>query len=141
VKALLLLLLGASAAAAGRLERYTPAAFSSQQQKDAYILLQFNSDSCTVCPRQEISLQRLASESSQPAVRYFKATFEVEDELKKLYGVSAMSTLLVFRGRYLIGRSAGLYTEDEIRAFLHKSMLEDRGKPKGRPKRKYGPKR
>lgn len=141
MRTLLLLLLSVPAAAAGRLERYNPGTFSAQQQKGSYILLQFNSDACTVCPRQETSLQRLAAEPAQPAVHYFKATFEQEEELKKLYGVSAMSTLLVFRGRYLIGRAAGLYTEDEIRAFLHKSMLQDRGKPKGRPKRKFGPKR
>lgn len=127
--------------AAGRLEPYGMAAFSAQQQKNGYIVLQFHSSACNVCPRQETTIERLSKEPSQPPVQFYQAIFEREEELRKLYQVSAMSTLLVFRGRFLIGRSAGLYTEDEIRTFLMKTMAEDRGRPKVRPKRKFGTKR
>jgi len=55
--------------------------------------------------------------------------------------VTAASTLIVFRGKNVIGRSAGLFTEDEIRQFIEGARFRSRARPKPKPKRTYRPKR
>ena len=134
-------LLAAFAFAAGRLEPYNAGVFAAQQTKGAVIVLQFSSSGCNVCPGQQQSLERLAEEPSAPSIQFYQANYDREEELRKLYQVNAMSTLLVFRGRYLIGRCAGLFTEDEIRSFLQKTLLQERGRPRTRPKTVFGPRR
>jgi len=129
------------ACAAGHLEPYNAGVFAAQQTKGAIILLQFNSSGCNVCPGQQATLERLAQEPAEPSVQFYQANFDREEELRKLYQVNAMSTLLVFRGRNLIGRCAGLFTEDDVRSFLQKTLLHDRGRLKARPKTIFGPKR
>ena len=137
--AVLLLLLGAPPCEA--LEAYSPSAFASWADKDRVIVLQFRSPSCSVCPRQELSLERLAQEEPKPVPVFLQAHYDREEDLRRKYKVEGASALLVFRGQRYLGSSIRLYTEEDIRSFLHQILLQDRGKPKQRPKRRPGPRR
>ncbi|MFA6030191.1 MAG: thioredoxin family protein [Elusimicrobiota bacterium] len=136
-----LLLAPAAAGATGVLGTYSSALFSSQQGKDGYTVIQFHSEDCSVCPRQETMLDRLARDPAWQNVLFLQARYEKEEELRRTYGVDALSTLLFFRGKRLIGRSAGLYTDEELRSFFLRSQRQDRGRPKSRPERRFLPRR
>lgn len=138
---ILFLLLGPGAASCAALEAYSPSAFAAWAEKDRVIVLQFRSPGCSVCPRQELALERLSREEAKPVPVFLQAHYDREEELRRKYKVEGASALLVFRGQRLLGSSMRLYTEEDIRSFLHQILLQDRGKPKQRPARRAGPRR
>jgi len=136
----LLALLAAAASAAG-LRPFDAGRFEALKAEGRTVILQFSSQSCAACPQQEQALRRLSEEPGELTPVFFQFPFSPVDEFCQRNRVGAPSTLLMFRGKRLIGRSAGLYAEEDIRAFIQDSRLRSRGKPPERPKRSIRPKR
>jgi hypothetical protein len=130
---LALLPAAAGGASSGGLEAFTQARLDSQAQKGAYTLVQFDSQACDVCSRQQAALERLARESLHPPVLILQAGFERDADLRRAYRVQSVSSLLLLRGRRQVACTGGFYSEDDIRSFLVSSMRADRGRPSGKP--------
>ncbi|MFH1723628.1 MAG: thioredoxin family protein [Elusimicrobiota bacterium] len=127
--------------AVGYLAMYKPGRFRQLQRQGRMVVLQFHSDSCELCVRQEESLERLARETGGIKAVFLQVDFDAEGDLRERYRVSAPMTLLLFRGESLLARETGLSTEDEIRTFVREEVQRSRGRPKPRPKRLFLPKR
>jgi thiol-disulfide isomerase/thioredoxin len=138
---ILLLALAAASAWAGGLTPFNASRFAALQAEDRTTVLYFFSASCGVCPQQQETLKRVASEPGPLTPTVFEVAFSPSDEVCRRYEVTAASTLIVFRGKNVIGRSAGLFTEDEIRQFIEGARFRSRARPKPKPKRTYRPKR
>ncbi|MFA5140981.1 MAG: thioredoxin family protein [Elusimicrobiota bacterium] len=126
---------------AGGMVPFNAARFAALQAEDRTAVLYFFSANCGVCPQQEEALKRIAAEPGPLTPTVFQITFVPADEVCRRYEVTAPSTLIIFRGKSVIGRSAGLFTEDEIRQFIEGARFRSRARPKPRPKRTYRPKR
>ncbi|MFA6092049.1 MAG: thioredoxin family protein [Elusimicrobiota bacterium] len=120
---------------------YSAAALSLQQQKGGYAVVQFDSSDCSLCPRQAAALDRLSADPYWKSVLFLRARYEQEAALRNAYGVSSMATVLVLRAGRVIGRSVGMYLEEDLRGFLIRSRMQDRGRPRSRPARRFGPHR
>jgi hypothetical protein len=137
----LLAVLSAVTAAAAGLKPFDVARFETLQAQGRTILLQFNAQACAVCPQQVETLRRISEEPGELTPVVLQVAFSPTDDFCQQRGVSAPSTLLMFRGKRLIGRAAGLVTEEDVRAFIQESRLRYRGKPPARSKRTIRPKR
>lgn len=137
----MLALLLASPACGQALRSFDLARFEALGAARRTMVVQFYSDNCAVCPQQEEMLKRVASEPGPLTPAFFQVDFNASRDLREIYGVTNPSELLVFKGRALIGRGSGLYTERDIRALIRDSRMRARGRPRPRQKRTFRPKR
>ena len=142
--ALIALLLPVSAIAQSRrmqmLETFDAENFGKYQNEGRTIVIQFHSDSCSLCKQQERALKRFAREKDPTTPTFFQAILGVHGSLGMLYNAKP-STMLVFRGNRLVGKETGVTSADAIRELIVKSVMKSRGLPRPRPKRKFKPKR
>ncbi|HBL17643.1 MAG: hypothetical protein A2X36_14665 [Elusimicrobia bacterium GWA2_69_24] len=126
--------------ATGSLQNFQSARFRSLQAEGRLVLLQFTSAGSEICSVQEKSLERLAQSGDKTTPVFFQVDSDAEESLRTQYKATP-STLLLFRGSQLIGRVAGVHTEEDIRRFLRDTLSALRGQPKLRAKRPHRPKR
>lgn len=126
--------------ATASLQAFQSGRFRSLQGEGKLVLLQFNSAGSEICSVQEKSLERLAQTADKTTPVFLQVDSDAEEALRTQYKATP-STLLLFRGAQLIGRVAGVHTEEDIRRFLRETLSELRGKPKLRAKRPHRPKR
>lgn len=139
MKTLLLALLACCARPAAALEAFTQAKFEALQGRNRTILVQFNAPRCAVCLHQEVFLGRILQDPVPWAPAVLQAAFDKDEEFKRRCQVTALGTLIVFRGKQEISRAEGLYTEEGIRSFIQDSLSKSRGRPKPRPATPFKP--
>lgn len=135
------LLIIASGLFAGTFEMFGDEKFALSQTQERTILLHFYRLGCPVCDEQVKALKELAAIGGALSPVSLMVEFDKEQEIRSLYGVTAPSTMLLFKGKRLIGRSVGKMRIQEIRDFVRESRMNARGLPPRRPKRSILPKR
>jgi len=136
----LILALGAGARA-GELRPFASKDLDALMAGRRTVVIQFHAENCEVCVRQRQALARIARGASRTDPVFLYAEHEREPDLRRQYGVTALSTLLVLRGDRVLGRVTGIFAEEEIRAFIHLSRMRSRAKPRARPKASFRPER
>jgi thiol-disulfide isomerase/thioredoxin len=144
-RALFLLILLASAVysqtrRAPILDTFDAETFGAHQDDGRTIVLQFHSSTCELCVAQEALLNEFAREKDPTTPSFFQADVRANATLATLYGAKP-STLLVFRGKRLLGQKTGISQRREIFEFIKSSVMRSRGRPKPRAKREFKPKR
>ncbi len=122
------------------LESYDAEVFAAHQEEGRTIVIQFHSESCGLCTQQEKVLKKISRQKDPTTPSFFQATLGVHSSLAMLYGAKP-STILVFRGKRLVGRETGVANANALRGLIVRSVMKSRGLPRPRPKRKIIPKR
>lgn len=87
------------------------------QLADKPVIVDFWSPDCPPCRRLLPILEGLANEG----LPVYKATIEDEPELAQHFGVSALPTLLLFKGGEVVDRLVGLSSRDRILEFYNRA--------------------
>jgi thiol-disulfide isomerase/thioredoxin len=122
------------------MQLFTYDRLAALQAEGRTVLVQFDAPACGVCQAQSQALQVLAGEPL-PAPAVLRAAFAGEESFRKRYGVTAPSTLLLFKGGELLGRAAGLTSGREIRHFVREHRMRYRFRPGSSVRRPFIPKR
>ncbi|OIO07691.1 MAG: hypothetical protein AUJ52_09730 [Elusimicrobia bacterium CG1_02_63_36] len=122
------------------LDTFDAETFGAQQEDGRTIVLQFHSSNCELCVAQERLLGEFARETDPTTPSFFQADMGSQGNLATLYGAKP-SSLLVFRGKMLVGQETGLTRREAILELITKSVMRSRGLPRPRPKRDFKPKR
>lgn len=117
------ILLGALPASAAEWKHFTTEEFAAAQAADKPILIDVFAAWCPTCRAQNPILVQLTRQPKFKDMIVFKIDFDTQkDELRAL-NVRAQSTLIVFKGKKEVGRSAGDTSEISIEGLLDKTLL------------------
>jgi thioredoxin 1 len=115
------LLCAAAAAQALDIKPYMPAALAEAQKANMPVALHFRADWCPTCRLQDRALEALKAEPDLK-LTVLAVNYDTEAELKKRFGVSRQSVLLVLRGQKETARSLNDTTEAGLRAALKSAL-------------------
>jgi thioredoxin 1 len=87
------------------------------QLADKPVIVDFWSPECPPCRRLLPILEGLSNEG----IPVFKATIEDEPELAQHYGISALPTLVLFKGGEVVDRLVGLTSKERILNFYNRA--------------------
>lgn len=110
--------LPASAAA----QRFTSAAFAAAQAAGKPILVEVTAPWCPTCRAQQPILQKLTAEPRFRDLVFLSVDFDSQKDVLRTLNVQSQSTLVVFKGRQEVGRSAGDTNAASIAALVAKSI-------------------
>ncbi len=97
-------------------------AFARTRGANRPVALQFHSGWCPVCVMQERGVRALKDEKLFEQLVVYQADYFKEDELRRRFGVTSFSTLLVFRGSQERGRATGDFRVDDLRRLFAKAL-------------------
>lgn len=97
-------------------------AFARTRGANRPVALQFHSGWCPVCVMQERGVRALKDEKIFEQLVVYQADYFKEDELRRRFGVTSFSTLLVFRGSQERGRATGDFRVDDLRRLFAKAL-------------------
>jgi thioredoxin 1 len=100
---------------------YTEAAFAQAQKAGQASALHFHADWCPTCKKQSASIEQLKADKALD-VTIFVANYDTEKALKQKLGVSAQSTLIVFKGDAEKSRLAGQTSPAAIKEALTSAL-------------------
>jgi thiol-disulfide isomerase/thioredoxin len=110
--------LPASAAA----QRFTQAAFEAAQAAGKPILVEVTAPWCPTCRAQQPILQKLAAEPRFRDLVFLSVDFDSQKDVLRTLRVQSQSTLVVFKGKQEVGRSAGDTNAASITALVARSI-------------------
>ncbi len=112
-----LLLCAAATAQALDIKPYSADALALAQKSDAPVALHFRANWCPTCRAQDKVLDGLKAE---PALKLtvLSVNFDTDKDIQRQLAVKSQSTLVVFKGKKEVARSAGDTSVDGIRAAL-----------------------
>lgn len=117
------ILLGVMPASAAEWKPFTADEFAAAQAADKPILIDVFAAWCPTCRAQNPILVQLTRQPKFKDMVVFKIDFDNQKaDLRKL-NVRAQSTLIVFKGKKELGRSAGDTSEISIEGMLDKTLL------------------
>ncbi|AVO44256.1 thioredoxin family protein [Phreatobacter cathodiphilus] len=108
------------ASAAG--QRFTQAAFAAAQAAGKPILVEVTAPWCPTCRAQQPILQKLTAEPRFRDLVFLSVDFDSQKDVLRALNVQSQSTLVVFKGRQEVGRSAGDTNAASITALVAKSI-------------------
>lgn len=97
-------------------------AFEAAQAAGKPILLEVHAPWCPTCKAQEPILSKLSSEAKFKNMVRFNIDFDSQKDLLRKYNVRTQSTLIAFKGKQEVGRSAGDTNATSIEALLAKAI-------------------
>ena len=97
--------------------------FAAAQAADKPILIDVFAAWCPTCGAQNPILVRLTRQPKFKDLVVFKIDFDTQKEDLRALNVRAQSTLIVFKGRKELDRSAGDTSEISIEGMLDKTLL------------------
>ncbi|MCZ8313619.1 thioredoxin family protein [Phreatobacter sp.] len=123
----LMLAAGAAAIVAARPasatgQRFTQAAFDAAQAAGKPILVEVTAPWCPTCRAQQPILQKLTAEPRFRDLIFLSVDFDSQKDVVRALNVRSQSTLVVFKGRAEVGRSAGDTNAESIAALVAKSI-------------------
>lgn len=116
------LALGASAAHAGPIQRFSTAALASAQRAGKPILIDVHADWCPTCRRQAPTIDALARDPSFSRLVILKLDYDSQKPERVALGVRMQSTLIAYRGRSERGRATGITDPAQIRALAASAL-------------------
>ncbi len=116
-----LLVCAAASAHALDIKPYSADALAVAQKSDAPVALHFRANWCPTCRAQDKVLDSLKAE---PALKLtvLSVNFDTDKDIQRQLSVKSQSTLVVFKGKKEVARSAGDTSADGIRAALKAAL-------------------
>lgn len=111
-------LVAATCASALEIKPYSAEALAAAQAAGQPVAVQFHADWCPTCRKQEKAMSGLKADPELAGVTVLVADFDEEKDLKKQMNVRMQSTIVVFKGRQEVTRSAGVTDASALRAVL-----------------------
>lgn len=96
-------------------------AFETAQATGQPILIEVHADWCPTCRAQLPILNKLSNEAAFENIQRFRVDFDANKDLVKKFGAKIQSTLVLYKGKQEVARSAGETDESQIRAMLAKA--------------------
>lgn len=109
-------------ALAGEWKSFDNSEFAAAQKEGKTVVLDFHADWCGTCRKQKTILSGLMKEEKFKGTLGFTVDYDSAADLKKRFGVSKQSTLIVFKGGKEVARSTGVTDKDEITALVSKGL-------------------
>ncbi len=103
-------------------QRFTQAAFEAAQAAGKPILVEVTAPWCPTCRAQQPILQRLTAEPRFRDLVFLSVDFDSQKAVLRSLNVQRQSTLVVFKGRQEMGRSAGDTDAASISALVARSL-------------------
>ncbi len=103
-------------------QRFTQAAFEAAQAAGKPILLEVTAPWCPTCRAQQPILQKLTTDPRFRDLVFLSVDFDSQKDVLRSRERQSQSTLVVFKGRQEVGRSAGDTNEASITALVAKSI-------------------
>ena len=105
-----------------RAQRFTQAAFDAAKAAGKPILVEVTAPWCPTCRAQQPILQKLTTDPRFRDLVVLTVDFDSQKDVLRSLNVQSQSTLVVFKGRQEVGRSAGDTNEASITALVAKSI-------------------
>jgi thiol-disulfide isomerase/thioredoxin len=121
-KAAFLSILSASLSFAGEVKQYTQAGFDQLASEGKPVVLAIQASWCPTCKAQKPIIDDLMGQAAYRDVTTLTIDFDAEKPLLKKYKVSVQSTLIGFKGRREVARSAGDTTRAGIETLVKKTV-------------------
>ncbi len=103
-------------------QRFTQAAFAAAQAAGKPLLIEVTAPWCPTCRAQQPILQKLTAQPRFRDLVFLSVDFDSQKDVLRTLNVQSQSTLVVFKGRQEVGRSAGDTNEASITALVAKSI-------------------
>ena len=116
-------LLGVMPASAAEWKDFTANEFAAAQAADKPILIDVFAAWCPTCRAQNPILVQLTRQPKFKDLVVFKIDFDTQKDAWRALNVRAQSTLIVFKGKKELDRSAGDTSEISIEGMLDKTLL------------------
>jgi thiol-disulfide isomerase/thioredoxin len=101
---------------------YEAQGFAKAQAAGKVVAIQFHSGWCPVCVMQERGVKAIKDEKPLADVTVFQADYFKEEALRKRFGVTSFSTLVVFRGEAERSRTTGDFRPEQLRDLFAKAL-------------------
>jgi len=101
---------------------FNQAQFDATRAAGKPVAVVFHADWCPTCRAQAPVLKELAQSPELRPVTLYVADFDTERALKKSLGVTAQSTIVVFKNGQEIARSTGDTQRDSLAALLRHAI-------------------
>jgi thiol-disulfide isomerase/thioredoxin len=115
------LALGSSASAMDK-KPFDAKAFEAAQAAGKPILIEVHAPWCPTCKAQEPILARLSKNTKFKDVVRFNIDFDSQKDLLRRFNARTQSTLIAFKGKQEVGRSAGDTNAASIEGLLAKAI-------------------
>ena len=117
-------ILATAAAPAMALDKkpFDAAAFEAAQAAGRSILVEVTAPWCPTCKAQAPILANLSAQPKFKDVVRFEIDFDSQKDLLRQFNVRTQSTLITFKGKQEVARSAGDTNAGRIEALLEKSI-------------------
>ena len=120
--AVLAFLLAPLSASAGIQRPFDARAFDAAQNAGKPVLVEVHAYWCPTCKAQLPVLDKLSKEPKYSDIVRFRVDFDSQKDVVKLFKARIQSTLVLYKGRNEVARSAGETDEARIRAMLDKAL-------------------
>jgi thiol-disulfide isomerase/thioredoxin len=101
---------------------FNQAQFDSMLAAGKPVAVVFHADWCPTCRAQAPLLKELSQQPELKSLTLFVANFDTEKSLKKSLGVTAQSTVVVFKEGKESARSTGDTRQDSLKALLRHAI-------------------
>jgi thioredoxin 1 len=101
---------------------FNQAQFDATRAAGKPVAVVFHADWCPTCRAQAPLLKELAQSPELKPVTLYVANFDTEKALKKSLGVTAQSTIVVFKNGREIARSTGDTQQESLAALLRHAI-------------------
>ncbi|TIP38854.1 MAG: thioredoxin family protein [Mesorhizobium sp.] len=114
IAASLISLISTPQAMAANRRLFSGDAFTTDQKRNARILVDISATWCPTCRAQEPIVNALMDEAGNQDVVIFDVDFDTQKDVVRYFNARMQSTLIAFRGPNEIGRSVGDTDPDSI---------------------------
>ena len=115
-------LFGPLPAIAGVQRPFDAQAFAAAQNAGKPVLVEIYADWCPTCKAQLPILDKLSKEQRYSDMVRLRVDFDSQKDLLKQFKARIQSTLVLYKGKSEVARSAGETDETRIRAMLDKAL-------------------
>ncbi len=119
---MLALVFGANFANALEIDSYTQEKLANLQAQNKSTALHFHASWCSTCAAQDAVFKSLESSKDLQGVTLLVVDFDNNKALRSQLKVKSQSTIIVYKGKSEVGRSAGDAGADSIKALLAKGL-------------------
>ena len=116
------LFLTAGFASALDIESYTQEKHANLQAQNKPTALHFHAGWCSTCAAQESVFKSLESSSDLKGITLLVVDFDDNKALRSQLKVKSQSTIIVYKGKNEVARSAGDAGADSVKALLSKGL-------------------
>lgn len=96
--------------------------FDAARSAGEPVAVVFHADWCPTCRAQAPLLKELVQTPALKSLTLYVANFDTEKALKRSFGVTKQSTIIVFKGGKEIARSTGDTQRDSLAALLRQAV-------------------